>query len=592
MKSLQRLGQVPIVLAAPALSVLLVVFGIPIVLLLLSSFNAPDFSLDNYQAFFVQPANVRVLIQTIEISLVTTLICVIIGYPTAYLIVAASNRLRVALIVLVVIPYLTSGLVRTYAWIVILGDRGLINNLLLHLGVISTPLPLIYNRMAVYVGMVHIMLPVMILPLVSVMMGIDRSFMAAARSMGAKPFSAFWRVFFPLSLSGVRSGALLVFVICLGFYITPQALGGLRDAMLSTFIVAQVAGSFPIARIAASAFILLVIAVLVLSIFGLDVSGSHGGGAQQARKSWFRRLLFLGRLRGNFGECATRYRAKRWTANLYQPAGDSASSTTVGSVFIVLVMSYLLFPEILVVIMSFGAGSLLQFPPSGFSLRWYSTFFGEPSWIGSAWISIELAVMVAVLSTFVGTLAAYGLSRTSPRLRGFLTMTILTPITFPVIVVGVATYFGLIRLGLIGSYTGIVLAHSVGAIGYVVVIVSATLANFDRRLEQAAKSMRAGPVKTFTRVTLPLIRPGILGGAVFAFLHSFDEVVVTSLISGFSIRTLPLKMFENIRNEIDPTIAAVASLLMLIPLLSLVALYVTWWRARPHPKRGLAIPTT
>ncbi|WP_353642573.1 ABC transporter permease [Mesorhizobium sp. WSM2239] len=130
-----------------------------------------------------------------------------------------------ALIVLVLVPYLTSGLVRTYAWIVILGDGGLINNLLLDHGLISSPLPLIYNRMAVYIGMVHIMLPMMILPLVSVMMGIDKSLMSAARSMGARPSTAFWRVFFPLSMPGVRSGCMLVFVICLGFYITPAALG-------------------------------------------------------------------------------------------------------------------------------------------------------------------------------------------------------------------------------------------------------------------------------------------------------------------------------------------------------------------------------
>ncbi|TIW92140.1 ABC transporter permease, partial [Mesorhizobium sp.] len=206
------------------------------------------------------------------ISIVATGICVIIGYPTAYLIVAAPKHLRVALVVLVIIPYLTSALARTYAWIVILGDRGLINHMLLDLGLISSPLPLIYNRTAVYIGMVHIMLPMMILPLVSVMMGIDKSLMAAARSMGARPLTAFWRVFFQLSMPGVRSGAVLVFVLCLGFYITPAALGGLPDAMLSTFIASQVSTSFNIARIAASAFVLLAVAVIMLSMFGLDLS--------------------------------------------------------------------------------------------------------------------------------------------------------------------------------------------------------------------------------------------------------------------------------------------------------------------------------
>lgn len=248
MKTFQKLGQMPIGLTVPAFAILLVVFGIPIILLFLSSINAPAFSVTNYYKFFGQPANVRVLFQTIEVSVVATVICLILGYPTAYLIVTASRSVRITLIALVIIPYLTSGLARTYAWIVILGDRGVINNVLLHLGVIRSPLQLIYNTMAVYIGMVHIMLPLMILPLVSAMMGIDRSLMAAARSMGARPLTAFWRVFFPLSLPGVRSGSLLVFVFCLGFYVTPAALGGLRDAMLSTFIAGQVASSFDISR--------------------------------------------------------------------------------------------------------------------------------------------------------------------------------------------------------------------------------------------------------------------------------------------------------------------------------------------------------
>lgn len=579
MQILQKLVRTPIALTVPALTILLVVFGVPIVQLFLNSLNAPGFSVANYSAFFGQSANVRVLYQTIQISLVATAICLIIGYPTAYLIVTASKRVRMALIVLVVIPYLTSGLARTYAWIIILGDGGLINNLLLELGFISSPIPLIYNRMAVYIAMVHIMLPMMILPLVSVMMGIDRSLMAAARSMGARPFTAFWRVFFPLSLPGVRSGSLLVFVICLGFYITPAAVGGLRDAMMSTFIASQVSTGLDMAPIAASSFILLAIAVIVLSVLGLDLSGTQAGTVPTARK-WRSRLPLFRAMKRYYDELPISSRAKRWEVQLYQTGHESKWSKIVGPTIVVLVMFYLLFPEVVVIIMSFSAGSILEFPPSGFSFRWYSSFFEDPSWYGAAWTSIQIGVAVAIVSTLVGTLAAYGISGARPQLRRLLTLAILTPITIPVIVVAVATYFGLVNLGLVGSQTGVVLAHSIGAIGYVVVIVSATLANFDRRLEQAAMSLRAGPLQTFKRVTLPLIRPGIIGGAVFAFIHSFDEVVVTSFVGGFSVYTLPLKMWENIRNQIDPTLAAVASLLTLLPVLWLVALYITWRRSR------------
>lgn len=591
METLQKLGRMPLTLTAPAFAILLIIFGIPIAELFLTSLDAPAFSLANYQAFFERPANVSVLVQTITISVVATAICLVIGYPTAYLIVAASQRVRVVLTVLVFIPWLTSGLVRTYAWTVILGDHGLINNLLLYLGVISDPLPLIYNRLAVYIGMVHIMLPMMILPLLGVMQGIDKSLMAAARSMGARPFAAFWRVFLPLSLPGVRSGSLLVFVVCLGFYITPQVLGGLRDTMLSSFIVAQVESSFNLGPIAASAFILLAIAVVVLAVFGLDLSGTQGLVAHPSRTLRSGRVLSPGTLRRSFGEITTPYRKKRWTAQLYEPGSAGRGPFIIGAVFLVLVLAFLQCPGLIVIVMSFSAGAFLEFPPSGLSLHWYRSFFDDPAWTGAFWNSVQIAATVAILATIVGTLAAYGLSRTLPRLRASLTMMILTPITVPVIVVGVATYFGLVKLHLVGTTTGIVLAHSISAIGYVVVIVSATLANFDRRLEQASKSMRAGPLKTFMRITLPLIRPGITAGAVFAFIASFDEVVITSLVSGLSIRTLPLKMYENINQQIDPTIAAVGSLLTLLPLLWLFALYVTCWRSRqraPHALPELA----
>ncbi|MBY5700258.1 ABC transporter permease subunit [Rhizobium leguminosarum] len=579
MQVFQRIGRAPIILVLPAMGVLLVVFGVPTVQLFLESLNAPNFSIENYSSFLGQYANIRVLLQTLEISAIATVICLLVGYPTAYLISTASKRARMVLIVLVVIPYLTSGLARTYSWVVILGDNGLINSALMNWGLISSPLPLIYNRAAVYVGMVHIMLPMMILPLVSVMLGINTSLIAAAKSMGAKPSTAFWRVYFPLSMPGVRSGTLLVFVICLGFYITPAALGGLGDAMLSTFIASQVSTGFNMGSVSASSFVLLAIAVVMLSVFGLNLSGTQDS-APKLRKGFMERFSLLRVVKQYLNELSVASRSKQWSKALYQAQGDGGWSRFAGSLTLTLVIFFLLFPEVVVIIMSFSSDATLQFPPSGFSLQWYGSFFGDEAWYGAAWTSIKIGLAVAALSTVLGTLAAYGLSRIASDLRGWLTMVILAPITIPVIVVGVASYFGLVNLGFIGTETGIVLAHTIGAISYVVVIVSATLANFDRRLEQAAKSMGARPFTAFMRVTFPLIRPGIIGGALFAFIHSFDEVVVTSLVSGYSVRTLPLKMWENIRNEIDPTVAAVASLLTLLPILWMIALYVTWWRAR------------
>ncbi|WKL24556.1 ABC transporter permease subunit (plasmid) [Sinorhizobium meliloti] len=377
----------------------------------------------------------------------------------------------------------------------------------------------------------------------------------------------------------------------MGFYITPAALGGLGDAMLSTFIASQVRTSFNIASVATSAFVLLAVAFIVLSMLGLNLSGTPGRTVQSRQKVLGKFYPSIARLSGFLNEVSTPNRAKHWASQLYRPGRSSAWLKVASFAFITLVMFFLLFPEILILVMSFGGSKFLEFPPSTLSLQWYRNFFSDPTWYGAALNSIEIGIIVAALSTILGTLAAYGLSRTIPQVRSFLTLLLLTPITIPVIVIGVAAYLGLVKLGLIGSKTGIILAHSVGAVGYVVVIVSATLANFDPRLEQAAKSMRASPYRTFMRVTLPLIRPGLIAGGVFAFLHSFDEVVITSLVSGFSVRTLPLKMWEDIRHQIDPTIAAVGSLLILLPILCLIVLYAVWQRSGARSQHLLLKPT-
>ncbi|ULJ82409.1 ABC transporter permease subunit (plasmid) [Rhizobium sp. C104] len=577
--TIQKLRSMPILLTVPACGLLFAVFGIPMILLFLTSLNAPAFSLANYEGFFAQRSFVLILFQTFEISFIATALCLVIGYPTAFLI-ANAGRARPILMVMVFLPWLTSALVRTYAWTVVLGDSGLINTLLLNAGLIERPLSLIYNRFAVYVGMVHIMLPMMILPLISVMMGIDKSLMSAARSMGAKPLTAFLRVFFPLSIPGIRSGCILVFVVCLGFYITPQALGGLGDTMLSTLINSLLTTSLNIGQTAAAAFILLAVALLLLSTAGVDLAAAHDQSGQAERKPRPIRLPSASKGVRFLHELAIPYQARRWAAGVYKAQRDTSWSKILGAVFLTPVMIYLLAPGLIVIVISFSSGEFIEFPPRAVSLRWYYSFFGDPSWIGALWNSFQFGVVVAVVSTVVGTLAAFGLSRCAPRLRSGLTMAILTPITFPIIVVGVAVYLGLARFGLVGTSTGIILGQTIGAIGYVVVVVLATLSGFDRRLEQAAMSMRAGPMQTFMRVTLPLIRSGIIGGALFAFLASFDEVIITSFVSGYSIPTLPLKMLENLKQQIDPTIAAVGSFLTLLPVVWLVALYFTLWRGR------------
>jgi putative spermidine/putrescine transport system permease protein len=228
-------------LVAPAAALLLVVFVYPVFWLLLRSFSDPTWGFQNFRILIERPVYLRALWNTVVVSGTVTAVCLLLGYPLAYTIANAGPRLRRLLIFAVLIPFWTSLLVRTFAWMVLLQQKGLINQTLLQLGLIERPLTLIYNRIGVIVGMVHILLPFMILPLYSVLTRIDPTYSSAAASLGAPPVSNFLRVYLPLSLPGVLTGTVLVFVIGLGYYITPALLGGPGDTMIAQLIEAQVA---------------------------------------------------------------------------------------------------------------------------------------------------------------------------------------------------------------------------------------------------------------------------------------------------------------------------------------------------------------
>ncbi|WP_051579836.1 ABC transporter permease [Pseudonocardia acaciae] len=229
-----------------------------------------------------------------------------------------------------------------------------------------------------------------------------------------------------------------------------------------------------------------------------------------------------------------------------------------------LVGAWLLVPTLVVVPISFSGEDSFQFPPGSWSLRHYRTFFTDLSWLNALLVSIQLALMVTAIATVLGTAAAFALSRTASRWRGPLNGLFLAPMIVPGIVVAVAVYAAFLRWGLIGTPIGFVIAHTVLAIPFVTVNVGAALGGFDRTLERAAASLGASATATFRRVTLPLIMPGVLSGAVFAFVTSFDEVVVSLFVQSPRLQTLPVRMFTSVTNEVDPTIAAAATVVITV----------------------------
>jgi len=224
----------------------------------------------------------------------------------------------------------------------------------------------------------------------------------------------------------------------------------------------------------------------------------------------------------------------------------------------------LIMPALVVVPMSLSDSPYLTFPPEGFSTRWFQRFLEDPAWQASTLASLRVAVIVTILSTVLGTAAAMGLVWGRVPGKSLISGLVVAPLIVPYVIIGLATYAVALHVGLTETTSGFALVHTAIAVPYVVINVTAALASFDRRLEQAAMSLGAGPITTFLRVTLPVIAPGIATGAVFAFITSWDEVVISIFLSGPEMTTLPVRMWSGVRVQIDPTVAAVSTMLLLV----------------------------
>jgi putative spermidine/putrescine transport system permease protein len=252
-----------------------------------------------------------------------------------------------------------------------------------------------------------------------------------------------------------------------------------------------------------------------------------------------------------------------------------------------LVMGYLILPILVILPLSFTSGELLVYPLPAWSLRWYREFTTGPMWTQSTWNSLVLAVVTTVVATTVGMLAAFGLqglrSRLKPALFGLLAL----PLIIPPVMVAVALFYYYARLGLVGTFSGLVLAHTVLALPFVVITIAATLQGFDPNLPRAAASLGASPLQAFRLVTLPLILPGVLSGAVFAFVTSFDELLVILFVGSPEQRTLPRQIFSGVSETMSPTVVAAAVVLIAVSLILMAV--VELLRRRSERLRGGAI---
>jgi putative spermidine/putrescine transport system permease protein len=239
-----------------------------------------------------------------------------------------------------------------------------------------------------------------------------------------------------------------------------------------------------------------------------------------------------------------------------------------------LTVFYLLAPTVVIIPMSFTESSILSFPPDGFSLRWYEQMLTRAEWSTGLRNSALVAVLTAILATVLGTLAALGLTRGRFPGRSLVNGLALSPLIVPVVIIAIGMFSLFVQWRISGSIVGLVLAHTALAMPFVIVNVGTGLRTMDRNLELAAANLGANPRQSFMRITLPIILPGVLAGAIFSFITSWDEVVVAIFLTSARFRTLPVEMWEQVRQVVDPTVAAVSTTLLVVTTVLLLLLLV------------------
>ncbi|MDP9877509.1 putative spermidine/putrescine transport system permease protein [Variovorax boronicumulans] len=551
-------------MAAPLVLLLLALLVYPVgQLLLLSIQNDEGFSLASYRQLFASSVYLNVLLITLRISLWTTLLCVVAAYPVAYLISASSPKRKGTLLFWVLLSFWTSFLVRAFAWVVLLGRNGVINQLLLSLGVIDAPANLLYSVGSVLVGMVHALMPLAVLTMLSVMENIDRNLPRAAATLGAPPGTAFWTVYFPQSLPGVAAAAIMVFVTAIGFFIVPALLGGRQETMITQIIIDQVQQTMNWGFAGAISVLLLVVVLAVFALYDrlLGLSSMTGSApsrgrpvADSAGTRWIKRqggelLIALGRACDLLIGWLPRRQA--------HAQGPSRG----WSLLVWALLAFLSVPAFLMIPLSFSGGSGLAWPPKGFSLQWYQQMFDSPLWMQSMLRSLTVALGAGFLSMLIGTPAALLLVRGQMRGKSAMLAFVLSPIIVPRMIIAVGMFYFFARIGLVGTWIGLVLGHTVVAVPYVVMTMMAVLRNYDTRLDLAAQSLGAGPLATLRHVTFPILAAGLLSSFLFAFATSFDELTISLFASGGLNSTLPKQFWDEVTLQLSPVIAAVSTCL-------------------------------
>jgi len=243
---------------------------------------------------------------------------------------------------------------------------------------------------------------------------------------------------------------------------------------------------------------------------------------------------------------------------------------------VLLIALFLVFPALFLIPLSLSSGTTFEFPPKGWSLRWYENLVTDPGWLDAIVVSLKVALGATVLAVIIGTCATFALFRFSPRVRALGTTALISPLVIPNILIALAMYTTFLRMDLAGTLTGLILANTCLAIPYVIIAVSTRLHGYKKSLTSAALSLGATPFATFRSVTFPLILPGVMAGALFAFVVAFDELVIALLLQGRDTKTLSVKMFSSVIEVTDPTISAASTVLVVVVSVVILTIQLGW----------------
>lgn len=540
-------------LLAPAFLLLLIAFALPLLAIAPEAFGGD--AAGRFLRIFASPVYRTVIWTTVRISLEATAITLVVSFPLAWLLSRATGVKGLLLGLLVLVPFLTSVLVRTFAWLAILGQRGLVNGTLLSLGLISEPLPLLFSEPAVVLALVHSSIPMMVFALVTVLRRIDGRILLAAHTLGANPLRAWLGMVVPLAIRGIQSGVIIIFLFTMASFIAPAFLGNQRQQMLAQVIQSEIETGADWAFAAALGITLAATATIVV----MALSSVARYFSRWQRPSSLPPTLPQQQAR-NVDKAILRQPVAQPTSRLRIPAWRFASRL-VEPAYLCLISVFILLPLVVLIPVSFSSADVLIFPPPGYSMRWFEKILGSPEWIAAALTSLRIGAATCVATLVLATLTVLGFGRHF-RFQGAAEALVLSPLTVPSVVFALGAYLTFARVGLVDTEAGIIIAHTVLIFPVVYLVASATYSSIDPWLSLAAASLGANPWRIFRTIVFPLLLPGLAIGALLAMLLSFDESVASIFLSDLSVKTLPRKLWEGIRFNTSPESAAVSVMLL------------------------------